>query len=685
MSQPDPDEIQWWIDHSMLAQARAVAAQVSGQAAQWQRPYAAARPEAAAAQASVWFTAYPAAIVAPDGQHVLQTLADPALWATFRTLGIDALHTGPLKRSGGLTGRTFTPTTDGHFDRISLEIDPQFGTDADYRRVIETAAAHGCTVIGDIIPLHSGKGADWRLAERAVDDYPGLYHMVEIAAADWPLLPDVPAGRDSANLKPEQVEELARRGYIIGRLPRVIFYEPGVKESNWSATAAVVGVDGRARRWVYLHYFKEGQPVFNWLDPSFAAPRLIAGDLLHSLRVLGEGMLRLDANGFLGIERTAEGAVVSEGHPLAVTANRLIAGLIRKLGGFSFQELNLTLEDLAAMGDGGADLSYDFVTRPAYHHALVTGDAGFLRLMLTLMHRYRIRPNSLIHALQNHDELTLELVHFWTRHADAVFEHNGAPIVGRALREQIRAEMFERLLAPHAPYNLISTTNGVSCTTLSVVAAALGIRDLTDLSAAQKAQMQRLHRLLVIYNAFQPGVFALSGWDLVGALPLPPQQVAHLMGDGDTRWINRGAYDLLGNGGRAELPPAPALYGPLPAQLANPRSFAAQLQALLAVRARYRIFEATQLAVLGEGGLLVLVHALPDGGMQLTAVNFSPHPVAQTITLPQSVGGALIDLMTGRSVTAAAHGVVQIALDGHDALIGLIDGSASAAQPPRSS
>ena len=37
------------------------------------------------------------------------------------------------------------------------------------------------------------------------------------------------------------------------------------------------GVDGVTRRWVYLHYFKEGQPTLNWLDPSFAAPRMVHG------------------------------------------------------------------------------------------------------------------------------------------------------------------------------------------------------------------------------------------------------------------------------------------------------------------------------------------------------------------------------------------------------------------------
>src|SRR6185295_5577602 len=118
------------------------------------------------------------------------------------------------------------------------------------------------------------------------------------------------------------------KGYIVGRLPRTIFYSPGVKETEWSATDAVRGVDGVQRRWVYLHYFKEGQPTLNWLDPSFAAPRLVVGDALHEIGTLGDGMLRLDANGYLGIEIDPSGGPAwSQGHPLSVTANQLIAGL----------------------------------------------------------------------------------------------------------------------------------------------------------------------------------------------------------------------------------------------------------------------------------------------------------------------------------------------------------------------
>ena len=120
--------------------------------------------------------------------------------------------------------------------------------------------------------------------------------------------------------------------------------------------------------------------------------RLVIGDALHSLGDLGSGALRLDANGFLGVEKSSEDSPAwSEGHPLSEAANQLIASMVRKVGGFTFQELNLTIDDIKSGSERGADLSYDFVNRPAYHHAMATGDTEFLRLTLNLCRAARGR------------------------------------------------------------------------------------------------------------------------------------------------------------------------------------------------------------------------------------------------------------------------------------------------------
>lgn len=665
--------IQWLQSRSMLYQAELLERQYMATGKMWQHPYALPQPRRAAACASVWFTAYPAATITKENESVLKTLSNEELWKIFSEIGIKGMHTGPMKRSGGITGRNYTPTVDGNFDRIGMEIDPAFGTQDEYLSMVASARKYGAILIGDVIPGHTGKGADFRLAERNYRNYPGIFHMVAIDEKDWGLLPPVPAGKDSVNLSPAVQDELKQKGYIVGKMTRVIFFEPGIKETNWSATDVVKGVDGKNHRWVYLHYFKEGQPTLNWLDPTFAAEQLLIGDAIHSLKVLGEGMLRLDANGFLGIE-PADDVAWSEGHPLSVTCNEIIGMMVRKLGGFTFQELNLTIEDIKAMSDTGADLSYDFITRPAYHHALATGDTEFLRLMLGQMHLYKIDPAGLIHALQNHDELTLELVHFWTAHSKDMYSYQGKKITGKELRDRIREDMYSRLMGEKAPYNL-KASNGISCTTTSVCAAALGVKDLYAMTAKEKEDLKKLHLLLAMYNSFQPGIFALSGWDLVGALTIPGREVKDLMADGDTRWINRGSYDLMNGNPKAThsksgLPKSLCLYGPLSEQMKSPDSFARRLQKMLKIREKYRIAESSQVAVppVKCRGLLVMVHKLPgEGGLEVTAINFGKEKVQETVSL--KLGDArehpVTDLFADKSL-GAIKGELPISLDGYE-------------------
>ncbi len=79
-------------------------------------------------------------------------MADDNLWTAFARIGIDAIHTGPVKMAGGIQGWEHTPSIDGHFDRISMAIDPQFGTDDEFRAMCAAAAAHNGSIIDDIVP-----------------------------------------------------------------------------------------------------------------------------------------------------------------------------------------------------------------------------------------------------------------------------------------------------------------------------------------------------------------------------------------------------------------------------------------------------------------------------------------------------------------------------------------------------
>ena len=653
------DYVEWLRQESMLARGGAVASKFAGSSSMSRRPFAHSNPRAAIEKASVWFTTYPVSMITRAGESFLCALADENLWRAFETIGIDAVHTGPVKRAGAISGWEVTPSVDGNFDRISTRIDKAFGTEDEFRAMCRVAAAHHGTVIDDIVPGHTGKGADFRLAEMKIGDYPGIYHMVEIPVEDWRLLPPVPPGRDSVNLDLDAEHRLQNAGYIIGKMQRVIFHKPGIKDTNWSATRTVPGVDGVDRRWVYLHYFKDGQPSINWLDPTGAGMRLVLGDALHSLHDLGAGALRLDANGFLGLEMSADGGAPawSEGHPLSEAANQLIASMVRKVGGFTFQELNLAIDDIKNTSERGADLSYDFVNRPAYHHALATGDTEFLRLTLNTALQYGLQPISLVHALQNHDELTYELVHFAASHRDDVFSFRGVDMTGAELAIRIRTELLERLTGGAAPYNDIFTTNGIASTTATVITASLGMTDISELSSDDIERVKQAHLLLAMFNALQPGVFAFSGWDACGLLTLERSRVARLLETGDTRWINRPAYDLMDyrRGAadlRSKMPRGHSLYGSLPEQLKSKDSFISRLSEILAIRRRSGIATAMQLDIpaVSNKALLAMVHRLDNGLIQVTVCNFSQHPVSDRIVSEYFTPGAtVVDMFTERT------------------------------------
>ena len=92
----------------MLHDAKALATQLSGQGSMWQNPFAHPDPRAAVERAAVWFTAYPLSFITRSGESFLSGLAEPELWRAFQEIGIDAVHTGPVKLAGGING--WSPT-----------------------------------------------------------------------------------------------------------------------------------------------------------------------------------------------------------------------------------------------------------------------------------------------------------------------------------------------------------------------------------------------------------------------------------------------------------------------------------------------------------------------------------------------------------------------------------------------
>lgn len=679
----DTAYISWLEERSMLFQAREQARHISGNGVQWRHPYGDPEPREAVGTASVWLLDYPGSVITHPGKSVIATWGRPELWEVLEHIGIDLLHTGPVKRAGGIHEREYTATIDGWFDPISIDIDPELGTDEEYRAMVKTAAAHKGSIAGDLIPLHTGFGPDFRLAERAYRDYPGLYTMVEIKREDWTLLPEVKDEFQAAVVSKEAAEKLHEKGYIPGLINSNDATPRARDLSGWSATSEVTGFDGKPRRWVFLHYFKKEQPALNWLDPSFAAQRVIAGDIAKTVHSLGARVMRLDAVPFLGIEPQPGESLTSHfKHPLAVQGTNSLAFLIRKLGGYSFHELNIPLKELKAFTANGPDLSYDFFTRAQCLHALLMQDATLLRQAFQFLIDENVQPISLVHDLQNHDEITYQLTELDGR-GDELFTIHGEQVSGRQLRERMLGEMRSRVTGERAPHNKLyrPEKDGVATTFAAYIAAALEIRDPYRASQAERDQIMQAHLLLAAANAMQPGVFSLSSWDLVGALPISEQTVADRVADGDWRWINRGGVDLMGANPDADtsafgIERAKALYGSLPVQLKDNRSFVSKLREMLTARKKYRLAEGELIAVpdLENKACCVLLLRIPGPYLgAITVLNFSRQSTQEQIVLEpllergsrnQSVGPA-VDVIADKRYPTSRRNVLTIELPAH--------------------
>jgi trehalose synthase len=270
--------------------------------------------------------------------------------------------------------------------------------------------------------------------------------------------------------------------------------------------------------------------------------------------------------------------------------------------------------------------------------------------------------------------MTYELVHFATLHAADVFDFRGRQLRGDELATTIRGDLIRALTGEGGPYNATFTTNGIASTIATVIAASLGYTKINKLSPDQVESIKQAHLLLAMFNALQPGVFALSGWDLCGALTLERKQVAPLLSGGDTRWIHRSAYDLMNyrpdaRESLSKMPRGTCLYGSLPAQLADNSSFGSRLREILAVRDRYQIATAVQLDVpsVAHKAMLVMIHQLTDAE-QVTVLNFGAEPISGTVRSDYLVpGSALVDMFTDLDAGEVDDlGSFQVSLGPHE-------------------
>lgn len=541
---------------SMLHQADWIAKKYSFEVAKTAPPPLFPQPERCLTVASSWFSIDLEDIATP----AFSVLNNESLWDILREIGIEGVYLKGLKQGGSC--------------RTGMGLDPKWGPD--WNDVALLLQKKGMTLIGDAMGNCTGLCPDFALALKNVGDYPGLYHLVEIEKRDWKLLPPIAASQPPLNVPWLTLQQLHKKGYV----PED--FAPYVKESSWNATAPIQCADGKVRRWIYLKE-KEGDPVIDWLNPSFAGARIATADLLDSIYRLGGKGMRLDGS-------------------ISANAKETLSLWIRKLGGFSVLEEN---QGLDSMKSASVDLIADTVTRPALLHALLAEDAEALKVMYRLFLEEGIETKRLVHALQPFDAFSCDWAELLL-HPKRKYTYYDEVLTGEALRHRLLKEDLLRL-----GNNPMNTWPGL-CTT------ALRLKDLEK----QREDVTELHLLLAFFYAMQPGVFSFSVSDLVGAVD---KQKLNLMGSNETT-LYASLPGQINNG--------KSFASQLRKILAIRRDTGIANGELIAI-------PRTQ-----HPGLMLLVHQ-QKGMLQLLAVNFGRTKAEQSLEMPLFRHTTAIDLMTG--------------------------------------
>ncbi len=191
------------------------------------------RPAAAAAdwwRDAVVYQIYPRSFADADGDGIGDLPGITGRLAALRELGVDAVWLSPFYRS---------PQADAGYDVADYrDVDPLFGTLADFDALRERANGLGIKVIIDLVPNHSSDEHEWFRA--AVDSAPGSVERSRYLFRD---------GRGPGGDEPPNNWESVFGGPAWTRVPNP---------------------DGTPGQW-YLHIFDTKQPDWDWSNPEVRA------------------------------------------------------------------------------------------------------------------------------------------------------------------------------------------------------------------------------------------------------------------------------------------------------------------------------------------------------------------------------------------------------------------------------
>lgn len=623
----DPGQSQWLERQSMLHASTELLKVVSGSNLQWLSPVADPAARDIFSHADAWLLVSPYELITEPGKKAFAQLNNASLWKILNERGIHGLYISPTLVSGRVWNNPGANLNGEGSDAVGFSFADISGPEEDYGALLQQANKNGGILGLNLIPTATGLGPDFMLAGRDMRQYPGLYALVEISKDYWNILPPNLSEWQATPLSPDQVTKLSEAKL----LPPHLLQDDLGFACGWAATGEVLGFDAQTRRFVYRYFADPDRPVFNWTDPSSAARRVASAAIIQTV---GKWGAALTGTSLLPLAGLAPGTGFSR-YSLepALTAATDIGQEVRRYGGWSWQEDSLPLSMLAEFQN---DTAFDFITdtmnSPGAEHALLTGDASYLKASIDRALKLGINDARLAHVLPGRSG-----VNYRAALSAAAGGDTPPPAPAQA------AAFMEEGVLPLSGAGL--------------AALALDITSAKGLKPEQVAEISKGHLALVFYLAMQPGLLMLPAQDLVGTVsPAWDERLASAQHD----FASKNGVALMQN--TRDIPISnegivqnPALYAPLDVQTLDKGSFLSQLGDILALRRELGVAggKLTRLVSTQAPGVVALVTVLPDGSDLLTIVNFSRS--VQSVPIPLIKSYAKVEeLKPGGETTAFA-------------------------------
>ncbi|MBO4317107.1 MAG: hypothetical protein J5855_02335 [Mailhella sp.] len=624
----DPAYIQWLEKQSMLRQAPDLISIVSGTALGWRASSLKHDTKTLFDAAPSWMKIDPSEVLLPEKQPLLAGLLGGSFPESLFEMGVRGIYVSPA--SEGAFGWKSRQTEDGI---VGFALSDEVGTVQQYAEWQK----RGFHMAGDILPAAVGTGPDFLLALRAVREYCGLFMMAEVPQALWNLLPAVPAGTYEP-IGPAVVSALASQGVIPAEFSADRMDDAPLK-SGFAVTEEIAGVDGQRRRWVYRYAGSPETPVLNTDDPSHTADRLWAASAVNQVGILKQPLVGFRVLALWGQE-ASDGRTASP-EP-ALTAMRSISRSVHRYGAWTFAAEAVAPEHIAKLQNSGADFVPDTLLPSALEAALLSGSAKPLTDRVAFIRESGIDISRLLHG--NPDLYARSEVFEKVR--NAVLQRYG--LSGNAVMPRNGLDIGRR----------IAGIDDTQARKMADDVRQSGSSDLTRHDAESAFRFVRartVHKAVSSFYALLPGLYMMSGHDLMGTLtfdagaPLSAWQPG-IPGGGDPLRITRRGIQ------RADM-----LYDPVSLQLSDVNSYASELKRVLAVRASSGVASARCEHYFSFADQRAFAVQSSDGGRIrfVTVINITSAPLTASMRMPERMwpGDRVRELVTGTDLEYTAESV----------------------------